>query len=65
MVVSKFEGKRLISPNDLVFDSKGNLWFTDPHYGQSIKEEFGGGEFTKVPKCEICVNETSVYRLTK
>jgi gluconolactonase len=28
-----YNGKKLNSPNDLVFDNKGNLWFTDPPYG--------------------------------
>jgi gluconolactonase len=28
-----FEGKKLNSPNDLVYDDEGNLWFTDPPYG--------------------------------
>jgi len=28
-----YEGKRFNSPNDLVYDSKGNLYFTDPPYG--------------------------------
>lgn len=28
-----FEAKRFNSPNDLCFDSKGNLYFTDPPYG--------------------------------
>ncbi len=32
-LVDKHEGKRLNSPNDLVFDSRGNLYFTDPPYG--------------------------------
>lgn len=32
-LVERFEGKRLNSPNDGVFDSKGNLVFTDPPYG--------------------------------
>lgn len=32
-IVDKFEGKRFNSPNDLVYDSKGNLFFTDPPYG--------------------------------
>lgn len=32
-VVDKFEGKRLNSPNDLVFHSNGDLYFTDPPYG--------------------------------
>ena len=32
-LVDKFEGKRLNSPNDLVFKSNGDLYFTDPPYG--------------------------------
>jgi gluconolactonase len=28
-----FNGKKLNSPNDLVFDTQGVLWFTDPPYG--------------------------------
>lgn len=33
VIVDRFEGKRLNSPNDLTFDSQGRLWFTDPRYG--------------------------------
>jgi len=33
MLVDRFEGKRLNSPNDLVFHSDGSLYFTDPPYG--------------------------------
>lgn len=32
-VADKYEGKRFNSPNDACFDSKGNLYFTDPPYG--------------------------------
>ena len=32
-VVSRFEGKRFNSPNDLVFAKDGALYFTDPPYG--------------------------------
>jgi gluconolactonase len=28
-----FDGRKLNSPNDCVFDEQGNLWFTDPPYG--------------------------------
>jgi len=31
-VVEEYEGGRFNSPNDLAFDSAGNLWFTDPFY---------------------------------
>ncbi len=33
VLASKFEGKRLNSPNDLVYRSDGALFFTDPPYG--------------------------------
>ena len=32
-LVDKFEGKKLNSPNDLVYHSDGSLYFTDPPYG--------------------------------
>ena len=32
-LATKFEGKRLNSPNDLVYDKQGALYFTDPPYG--------------------------------
>lgn len=32
-LVDSFEGKRLNSPNDAVFHSSGDLYFTDPPYG--------------------------------
>ncbi|WP_273567640.1 SMP-30/gluconolactonase/LRE family protein [Maribacter halichondriae] len=32
-LADNFEGKRFNSPNDGVFDSLGNLYFTDPPYG--------------------------------
>jgi gluconolactonase len=33
ILADKFEGKRLNSPNDLVFKSTGELYFTDPPFG--------------------------------
>lgn len=32
-LAERFEGKRFNSPNDLVFKSNGDLYFTDPPYG--------------------------------
>ena len=32
-VVDRYEGKRLNSPNDVVYRSDGSLYFTDPPYG--------------------------------
>ena len=33
VLADKFEGKRFNSPNDLTYNSKGDLYFTDPPYG--------------------------------
>ena len=33
VIVEQFEGKKLNSPNDLVYHSNGDLFFTDPPYG--------------------------------
>jgi gluconolactonase len=55
-LADKFEGKRLNSPNDLVFRANGDLYFTDPPYGlpkQSMDD----------PLCEL--DYCGVYRLTK
>ncbi|MBI3843708.1 MAG: SMP-30/gluconolactonase/LRE family protein [Planctomycetes bacterium] len=33
VLADRYEGKRLNSPNDLVYRSDGSLWFTDPPFG--------------------------------
>jgi gluconolactonase len=33
ILVDRYQGKRLNSPNDLVVKSDGTIWFTDPPYG--------------------------------
>ncbi|MBV8911503.1 MAG: SMP-30/gluconolactonase/LRE family protein, partial [Acetobacteraceae bacterium] len=33
VLVDRFEGKRLNSPNDVVVRSDGSIWFTDPPFG--------------------------------
>jgi len=38
-VVEHYEGKRLNSPNDLVFHADGSLYFTDPPYGLPRQDE--------------------------
>lgn len=35
VLADRFEGKRLNSPNDLVYCSDGTLYFTDPPFGES------------------------------
>ncbi len=39
ILAERFEGKRLNSPNDLVFHSSGALYFTDPPYGLEKQNE--------------------------
>jgi gluconolactonase len=34
VLANRFEGRRLNSPNDLVLDGAGHIWFTDPRYGE-------------------------------
>src|ERR1700709_302857 len=41
VLADRFEGKRLNSPNDVVVQSDGSIWFTDPHYG--INTDYEGG----------------------
>ncbi|MGB3776724.1 MAG: SMP-30/gluconolactonase/LRE family protein, partial [Tunicatimonas sp.] len=53
-LVTHYEGKRLNSPNDLVFHSSGALYFTDPPYGLP-----GGGDS---PDKEL--DFQGVYRFT-
>jgi gluconolactonase len=36
-LADKYDGKRLNSPNDGVFKSNGDLYFTDPPYGRMLK----------------------------
>ncbi len=37
-VAGTWEGKKFNSPNDLVMDSAGNIYFTDPPYGRPNRE---------------------------
>ncbi len=55
VLASKYEGKRLNSPNDLVFRHDGTLYFTDPPAGLRQGD--------KDPKKELPFN--GVYRLQK
>src|SRR5215467_9937029 len=33
VLIDRFEGKPLNSPNDIVCKSDGSIWFSDPHFG--------------------------------
>jgi gluconolactonase len=51
VLADRFEGARLNSPNDLVLDSAGRIWFTDPRYGEDHSDRE--------------LDHDSVYRLTR
>lgn len=43
VLVDLYEDKKLNSPNDLIIDKEGEIWFTDPMFGILKKEEGYGG----------------------
>jgi gluconolactonase len=49
-LAERFEGHRLNSPNDLVLDRAGRIWFTDPRYGDDHSDRE--------------LDHDSVYRIT-
>lgn len=59
-LADRYKGKRLNSPNDGVFKSNGDLYFTDPPYGRALREPKGGDEFPG-RALDFC----GVYRLSK
>jgi gluconolactonase len=44
ILVDRYRGMRLNSPNDVVVKSDGSVWFTDPQYG--INTDYEGGKQT-------------------
>lgn len=40
VIASHFQGRALNSPNDVIVDSKGKIWFTDPSFGR-IRSDLG------------------------
>lgn len=50
VLADRFEGNRLNSPNDVVVESSGRVWFTDPRYGDDHSDRE--------------LDHDSVYRLT-
>ena len=47
-VVNNYRGRRFNSPNDLVFDSSSNMYFTDPTYGWD--QSWGGVQQPELPR---------------
>ena len=55
VLASHYEGRELNSPNDVICDSRGRIWFTDPTFGR-IREDLGMLRDQELPK-------QGVYRL--
>ncbi|WP_122367090.1 SMP-30/gluconolactonase/LRE family protein [Pseudomonas coronafaciens] len=43
-LVDRYQGKRLNSPNDVVVDDRGGIWFSDPTFGVLNEAESYGGK---------------------
>jgi gluconolactonase len=56
ILADSYQGKRLNSPNDLVYKSDGSLYFTDPPYGLPKQNDQDPGKELKI---------NGVYRLAK
>ena len=61
-VVNNFRGRHLNSPNDLIFDSVSNIWFTDPPYGWY--QEFPGVQPPELAAGIYFFNKTSHALIT-
>ncbi|MGC2162532.1 MAG: SMP-30/gluconolactonase/LRE family protein [Silvibacterium sp.] len=55
VLADSYQGKRLNSPNDLVFRSNGDLYFTDPPYGLPMQND-------KDPHKQLTVNGLYLVR---
>ncbi|SNY93575.1 gluconolactonase [Cohaesibacter sp. ES.047] len=55
VLADNFKGKKLNSPNDVITDTSGAIWFTDPSYG--IDWEYEGA------KLDHEVGSNNVYRI--
>ncbi len=52
VLADSFDGKRLNSPNDVIVDSDGAVWFTDPDYGIMIDYE-GARADSQIGACHL------------
>ena len=52
IVVDRYQGRRLNSPNDVVVKSDGSIWFTDPPYG-ILSDREGHRSESELPGCYV------------
>jgi gluconolactonase len=58
VLADKYDGKRLNAPNDVVVDSKGAIWFTDPGYGIESPYE-GFVQKSELPRAVYRIDPTT------
>jgi gluconolactonase len=63
VVVSEYGGDRLNSPNDLTFDERGRLWFTDPDY-DGKEEVLELGHYSAYRLDDLGERTTAIERVT-
>lgn len=64
-IADRFDGKRFNSPNDLVFHSNGDVYFTDPAYGMEKQWEDPKREIPFAGVYRVSRKDGSVTLLTK
>jgi len=66
-IVDNFEGNLLNSPNDLVMDGHGRIWFTDPRYGQDREDMELDHEsiYRLMPHCDYSHIERMTFDTTR
>jgi gluconolactonase len=52
VLVSRYQGKRFNSPNDVVVKSDGSIWFSDPSYGIDSEYE-GDAAPSEIGSCQV------------
>lgn len=59
IIVDRYQGKRLNSPNDLIVKRDGTIWFTDPPFGLTQSDEGCGGEQEQPGSFVYCFNPST------
>lgn len=62
VLADRYNGKKLTAPNDLCFDAKGRIYFTDPCYGNKPAD---GQERYAVYRIDAADNEPVVGQVTR
>jgi gluconolactonase len=63
VLADRFEGRRLNSPNDLVFRSDGTLYFSDPPFGLPRHHDDPGKELADTPV--FCLHEGRLHAVVR